>query len=252
MACEYSGMLDELLNRPTGELWLFGSDGKADDDDAGSDDDDDNSEDDDDDDEGDDDGDNKSKKGASKPKLTAAEIAALQHRVANIDDERDRDKAKLKKATDSITELKTEITRLKKDGVKDEEVKQRNTELEGENSKLQEQLNTLRIQLAFVADTTYKWVDPAAAAKLLDLSNVEIDDKGRVTGLKTALDELAEKSKYLLVQPSKDDDADGDDDQQERKPRKTGDQPGNQRKTGSRSQQARDAKLATRFSALRR
>lgn len=260
MACKYSGMLDELLNRPTGDLWLFGSDGN-DDDDSGRDDDDDtgdeDDEDEDDDDADGDDGDKSKKSRSSKKKpKSAAEIAAMERRIANFDEERDRDKAKLKKANDSIKEKDAEISRLKSEGVKDEDVKKANIELTSENARLQTQVQQLLITNAFLGDKTRKWVDPSAAAKLLDTSNVEIDEKGKVTGLKTAIDELAERSTYLLVQEkSKDDDDadnDADNDQQERSTRRTGDQPGTRRKGGPRGQQAKDDNLRQRFSGLRK
>lgn len=253
MACEDSGMLDDLLSRPAGELRLIGSDG-TEDDDEGIDDDEDADEGDEDEDEDNSDKDSKSKKPAKTKPKTAAEVAAMERRIANFDEERDRDKAKIKKLGEEKSKLSTEISRLKTEGIKDEEVKARNTELEATATSLQRANDDLRIQLAFVSDQTYKWVDPAAAAKLLDLSNVEIDDKGRVTGLKAALDELADKSKYLLVQPKSkdDDDADGEDDAPKPKPRATGQQPGSPRKAASRSQQAKDDKLRQRFSGLRR
>lgn len=254
MACEYSGMLDELLNRPAGELRLIGSDG-TNDDDTGRDDDDETDEDEEDEDDDESDSDDKSKKKPAKAKpKTAAEVAAMERRIANFDEERDRDKAKIKKLGEEKTTLSKEITRLKSEGVKDEEVKQRNTELESSNARLQAANDDLRIQIAFLGDKTHNWVNPAAAVKLLDRSNIEIDDKGRVTGLKTALDELVEQNAYLLVQPAKDsdDDADGEDDKSKRPAqRKTGDQPGSQRKGSSRSQQARDDRLRQRFSGLR-
>ena len=252
MACKDSGMLDEMLNRPTGELWLFGSDGN-DDDDSGRDDDDSTDEDDEDDEDADgDDKSAKSKKSAKAP--TAAEIAAMQRRIANFDEERDRDKAKIKKLGEDKTALNAEIARLKSEGVKDEDVKKANDQLTSANARLQAQVHDLLIKNAFLGDKTRQWVDPSAAAKLLDTSNVEIDDSGRVTGLSAAIDELADKSKYLLVQAkssSKDDDTDGGDDQQQRQQRKTGDQPGNTRKNGTRSQQARDDRLRQRFPGLR-
>jgi hypothetical protein len=254
MACEDSGMLDDLLNRPAGDLRMVGSDG-TEDDDAGSDDDQDGDDEDDEDGDGDD-ADDKSKKKPAKAKTkTAAEVAAMERRIANFDEERDRDKRKLSKAADDLKAANTEITRLKKEGVKDEDVKNRNTELESTNARLLAENDSLRIQIAFLGDTTHEWVDPSAAVKLLDLGNVEIDDKGRVTGLKAAIDDLADKSKFLIKQPQSndtDDDADGDDKGgRQTQRRKTGEQPGSQRQKSSRSQQARDDKLRNRFPGLR-
>lgn len=248
MACKDSGMLDEMLNRPAGDLWLFGSDGD-DDDDSGRDDDDSTDEDDED---GDADGDkaSKSKKSAKAP--TAAEIADMQRRIANFDEERDRDRAKRDKLGADLKKANEEIARLKSEGVKDEDVKKANTELTSDNARLQALVHDLQIKNAFLGDKTRNWVDPDAAAKLLNTSNVEIDDKGRVTGLATAIDDLAAKSPYLLVQASsKDDDAGDSGDGQERQQRKTGDQPGNKRSNSARSQQARDDRLRQRFSGLR-
>jgi hypothetical protein len=247
-ACEDSGMLDELLNRPTGELWLFGSDGENEPD-AGGDGKDDPEDEEEEDPEGDEE--SKSKKPAKKAP-TSAEIAEMQRRIANFDEERDRDKGKIKKLNDSIKDKDAEIKRLTTEGVKDEDLKSQNTELESTNFKLVSDNEELRIQIAFLGDTTHKWANPAVAAKLLDRSNIEVDDKGRVTGLKAAADELAANNAYLLVQPKSevDDDAEGENNRQPNTQRRTGDQPGQQRK-GARSTQANDDRLRQRFSGLR-
>lgn len=254
MACEASGMLDELLDRPAWDMWLYGSDGNTDDDDTGRDDDEDADEDDEDEDEDNSDDDSKSKKSKNAWKRPSdSDIKAMQRRISNFDEERDRDKAKIKKLGEEKSDLSKEITRLTAEGVKDEDVKKANAELTSENSKLQATVSDLQIQIAFLGDTTRQWANPSRAVKLLDRSNIEIDDKGRVTGLKTAIDELAESDPYLLVQP-KDSDDDGDDtdaDKGTKQQRKTGEQPTQRRSSGGRGQQARDEKLRQRFSGLR-
>lgn len=253
--CTYGGMLDELLLRPVAELRLVGADDDGDDDDAGSDDDDNDGEDDDDDDDADADK-SKSKSGSSKkPKLpTAQEWADASRRLANFDEERDRDKGKITKLNADLKAKDTEISKLKTDGVKDEEVKQENVSLKATNEKLAETNAQLQIKIAALGDTTYKWKNPATALKLMDTSNVEVDAKGQVTGLKAALDKLASTDAYLLAEDKSDKDDDEDDDKDRQPaPRRSGDAPGGRRP--DRNQQksaAKDNALRQRFPGLRR
>lgn len=78
-----------------------------------------------------------------------------------------------------------------------------------ENAKLAEAILKLRIDNAFLSSNKHTWKNPKAALRLVDLSEVEIDDDGEVTGLDKALDALAKSDPYLLAD-SGDDDGDGD------------------------------------------
>lgn len=63
--------------------------------------------------------------------------------------------------------------------------------------------NELALKVAFLADNTYAWHNPERALRLIDLSQVEIQDDGSVRGLKDALKALATSDAYLIKQEVK-------------------------------------------------
>lgn len=70
-------------------------------------------------------------------------------------------------------------------------------------AKLQEANNALALKVAFLSDNTYAWHNPERALRLVDLSQVEIQDDGTVRGLKDALKALATSDAYLIKQEVK-------------------------------------------------
>jgi chromosome segregation ATPase len=67
-------------------------------------------------------------------------------------------------------------------------------------SELQETNKQLALQVAFLKDNTYSWHNPERALRLVDLSQVEIQADGSVSGLKDALKALATSDAYLVKQ----------------------------------------------------
>jgi hypothetical protein len=65
-------------------------------------------------------------------------------------------------------------------------------------TQLQETNKALALKVAFLSDNTYAWHNPERALKLVDLSQVEIEDDGSVRGLKDALKALATSDDYLI------------------------------------------------------
>jgi len=96
----------------------------------------------------------------------------------------------------------------------------------------------LLIRLEFMANNKHEWKNPKAALKLLDLSDVEIED-GEVVGLEDAIDQLAKDEPYLLKE------AKGEPKQRRRGP--SGQPTGTKRKGNPN----RD-KLLSKYPALRR
>lgn len=89
------------------------------------------------------------------------------------------------------------------------ELEPASTELEALKKQVGEQAETiksLRLDNAFLT-SDIEWVDPDAALRLADLSEVEITQDGKVKGLEDALKALAEKKPYLVKK--KDDDKGG-------------------------------------------
>ena len=130
-------------------------------------------------------------------------------RIKELSDENARYRNRAKKAED---EKNVALARLKEidDADKSEldKATSRSTELEGTVESQDDTITKLRIDNAFLTSNKHKWQNPAAALRLIDLSEVEIDEDGKVTGLDKALDKLAKSDAYLLAS---DDDDDGDD-----------------------------------------
>lgn len=96
-----------------------------------------------------------------------------------------------------------------KDKPETERLARENETLVAENSTLKEKLQSERLSNAFLTDNTHTWHNPGHAMTLMDLSDVEIDDDGKVHGLKDAIAKTAKDHPYLLkseevVDPSKD------------------------------------------------
>lgn len=183
-------------------------DSDDDDDDTSGDDDDDDSDDDaDDDDDDDDDADDEDgpegKKSKKQQKAKKDSPEGLKRRIVALEDEKDRHQrvaARVKKERDDAL---AELEKVKKDAPGDDDLKQQAVKDERTISTLSDQLQSARLQIAFLSDNTYEWVNPGQALKLADLDNVEIDDDGKVLGLVSALEALAESSPHLLKQKTR-------------------------------------------------
>lgn len=243
---------NELLAKPASEMWLKGAeddedeDEDLDDEDLDSDDDED-SEDDEDEDE-DDDKSDKSKKAKKSETSDPKDRLILRLKA---------DKVKLKERLDNAVKAKTkaeaDVIAAKAEKVTDEKTRERLVELESKSAKDDDEIRNLRIKVAFLADTTHKWKKPEAALKLADLSEVEIDDRGRVTGLEDALEDLAESDSYLLATSDTDqDDDDKSDKSAKRPPRKSGDKPGDKGKQTAAQAAAQKKKLQNKYAGLRK
>ena len=101
----------------------------------------------------------------------------------------------------------------------------------------------LLIRLEFMANNKHSWKNPKAALKLLDLSDVEIDEDGEIEGLEEAIDQLAKDEPYLL-DTTKQDKADS----KTRRRGATGQATGGKRKAVN----ANRTKLENKYPALRR
>lgn len=124
-----------------------------------------------------------------------------------LERQRERTRAADQRAADLQRQLKEiqdkdlpELDKLKRD----------HEEAVRERDELRESLKAERLEKAFLKDNKYKWKNPATALKLADLSSVEVDDDGKVTGLTAALDALAKSDPYLLDADTSGDDKDKD------------------------------------------
>jgi len=229
--CSTGGRLEELLKRPTDLLVLVGADPEDTDADADDETDDDTEVDDKDADADKDEDKDKSKEDKDKDKPRDTVDRAEYDRIV---ERRNAAEGRLTKALDTIE-------KLKKDGTSDEALKTELTSLRSENETLRTQVQKLSHSNAFFSDTDHEWVDPEAALRLADLSNVEIDENGVTHGLKPALDKLAQDKPYLLKPKTED----------KKAPQKSGDKSSKSGPKSKEQQQQKRTKLAGSYSALR-
>jgi hypothetical protein len=248
-----NGLVDEMmLNHftPLGvtedgrSIWpITGADNDDDADDAGSDDADDDAEDDaddQDDDSEDDDKKDKSKKDKPKDKKDTEDDddddAGFWHSRA------DRFKARMEAADRRATAAERENKRLKVGSADslDEQGKQDLKDTVVRLNKAEESLTSMRLANAILLDTTYQWEDPELVLSALAKDDtVEIDEHGKVVGVKQALRSLAKSKPFLIkkavvkVDPKGDDDDDDDDDDGKSEPKRSSGNPSNGRRSKS-------------------
>ena len=117
--------------------------------------------------------------------ITQEDYDALKRRMQAADKRASDAEAKIKEHEDAQKDELTKAT-------------DRVTELEQENKELSEATTQLRIENEFLASNKYTWHNPKRALSLADLSEVTIEDDGKVVGLDKALDALAKSDAYLL------------------------------------------------------
>jgi hypothetical protein len=165
---------------------VYGAEGEGDGgtDDAGDDDasDDADSGDDDSADSDDEDEDVKKASATAKERMKAADrrAAAAEKRAKELEAKQkeldDKDKSELERAQSRVTELESSLTTAN------------------------DELKRARLQIAFLSVNEVTWHDPEDALGAIDLSEVEIDDKGKVnaTQLKKAIKALAERKSHWV------------------------------------------------------
>jgi hypothetical protein len=230
-SCAYGLSLEELLSRKALPP-IFGSDGDGDEE---------TSETDSEDEDGGDDTENEDEQ--SDDEDTEDEDEAESNPVIiGLTEARDR---YLKQRNTARAELKTaqgQIAKLEKDGTSDKEVVAKLSKAETDLAKATETTKELRLKVAFLSTNGPTWKDATAALRLVDMSDVEIDDDGSVHGMDSALKALAKKSPWLLAT----------DEDPKPKPKKTGEKPAPKKGTETAAEKrAREAKLRNKFGIRR-
>jgi hypothetical protein len=183
------------------------------------------------------------------------EKGSLEARLAALEDEKERQYSRRKEAETRAETAERELRELKeKDLPETEKLTTRVTELESDNTVLNDALLQSRLEIAFLKDNTYEWHNPGRALQVADLSRVEVDKDGSVKGLSDALEALAKSDPYLIKTEEKTSDADKDaaDKKDKDKPVKTGDQKNGSAKDKGDAGSKRRAELVERYPGLRR
>jgi predicted RNase H-like nuclease (RuvC/YqgF family) len=120
-------------------------------------------------------------------------------RIKELSDEnaKRRNEAKqLRKELEEAQKRLKEIDDADKSEV--ERLKEQTTELTSQLEEAQESLRESRLHNAFLASNKYTWHEPDTALKLVDLSEVSIEEDGSVKGMDAALKALADSKPYLV------------------------------------------------------
>ena len=107
---------------------------------------------------------------------------------------------------------KAELEKVKKDGTSDEKLKTENGRLTEEVEKLKAQNNTLLITQEIHKHVGELSLDPKrvkAVIRLIDLDDIDVDEDG-VSGVREALEQIAQDYPEWVVKPSGNDDKDDD------------------------------------------
>jgi hypothetical protein len=233
----------------------FGPARMEDDEDDDEDDEDDEDESDEDDDaEGDDDEDDEDEEsGDDKAKAKSkAKLDPKDERIKSLTAEAKKYRLKNRDHRSRIAELERELAEARRgkstrkakakddDDTDEDDRPQGDAELEQKYERAQRALEDAAIRTEFLSDTTFKWKNPKAALRLLDLRDVEVDEDGDVLGLEEAIEKLAKDEPYLLAE------------QEEARPRTKRRQPVGQPSGTKRKGNANRAKLIDKYPALRR
>lgn len=107
---------------------------------------------------------------------------------------------RMKAADQRASKAEQELKALKdKDLGEKERAEQEATEAKAEVEKRDEVIQGLRLENAFLRDTTHTWHDPSDVLRFVrDDDRVTIDEDGTVKGLEAALKDLASKKPYLV------------------------------------------------------
>lgn len=84
-----------------------------------------------------------------------------------------------------------------------DKLKREHSEALQQVEKLQADLRQQRLENAFLSSNSVEWENPKRALQLADMSAVDIDDDGNVTGLDAALKALAKSDPYLVKKTKK-------------------------------------------------
>lgn len=107
--------------------------------------------------------------------------------------------ARMKAADQRAGNAERELKQLRDKDLPEAEKLQRDFQAAQEQvQKLQVTNQQLALKVAFLTDNTYTWHNPETALKLVDLSQVTVEEDGTVSGLKDALKALATSNDYLI------------------------------------------------------
>lgn len=124
--------------------------------------------------------------------------------------------------------LQAEVQRLKDEGVTGDEAKELKTErdtLKTENQNLLEQVKSLKVGSAIRDEMAALSLNPKKAKailKVIDLDDIDVEEDGEVSGVREALEDVAQEYPEWVISQEDDDDKGGQDTSDRRSSRKPG------------------------------
>lgn len=165
------------------------------------------------------------------------DVPGLKARITALEKEKDRHFRKAAREKKRADALQAKIDGSSGAADKDES---KENEDSSESARKAEVNTNLALQNAFLmAETKHSFVNTKAALKLLDTSDVEIDDDGTVDGMEEAIEQLAKDHPYLLKKKATP------------ASRRTGDKPSSTTKNAEKSAAAKKRELENRYPGLR-
>lgn len=128
--------------------------------------------------------------------VSAEEFNKLQERMKNADRRANKAEEALKTKERAELDDKTRAEKERDDAI-------------AERDKAKEQLQRAKINNAFLTNNKHNWHNPDRALRLLDLSEVEVNDEGEVIGMVEAIESLAKSDPYLIKTDADDDEGKG-------------------------------------------
>lgn len=135
------------------------------------------------------------------------DTASKDPRVKELSDEAARRRIENKELKTQLDEAMSKLKEIEdKDKSEVERATAKLAELEEKLTANETALQQERIEKAFLASNKYAWHNSERALSLVDLSEVTIDEDGKVTGLDKALEKLAKSDPYLIKSEGSDGD----------------------------------------------
>lgn len=117
--------------------------------------------------------------------VSLAEYEALKNRMQAADKNRSAAEKKVKEYEDKD---RSDLEKAQRDLKEKSELA----------DKLEKQLAKQTIHNKFLASNKHTWHDPETALALLDMTEVQIEEDGKVTGLEDAIENLAKSKPFLI------------------------------------------------------
>ena len=138
------------------------------------------------------------------------ELDPKDKRIRELSRENAKRRKRLKEAETAKTAAEAKVKEHEDKNKSD--LEKATADLDAANAKIAQLAESNKksvIERAFLRHNKHKWHDPETALKLVDMSDVTVDDEGSVEGMKEAVDALAKEHPYLLKKDEDEEEGEG-------------------------------------------